>query len=76
MSADALTRSSRDFYERTKAKMFISIVLGGASLLLIGACSTSGGLSAAEGDREANTNGDDGIHQALKSGYGELFFPA
>ena len=42
--ADALTTSSRSFYERSKAKLGLSIVLGAASMMLLGFCSTAGGL--------------------------------
>ena len=42
--ADALTTSSRSFYERSKAKLGLSIVLGAASMMLLGFCSSSGGL--------------------------------
>ena len=42
--ADALTTSSRSFYERSKAKLGLSIVLGAASMMLLGFSSGSGGL--------------------------------
>jgi len=44
--ADVLTTSSRNFYERTRGKVVVSLVLGSASLMLLGFCSYSGGTAA------------------------------
>lgn len=43
MSADALSATSRGFYERSKAKVTISLVLGAASMMLLGFCANAGG---------------------------------
>jgi hypothetical protein len=43
MSADALSTHSRGFYERSKAKIGFSILLGAASLMLLGFCANSAG---------------------------------
>jgi len=44
--ADVLTPTSRNFFERTKAKLVASLVLGASSLMLLGFCSYSGGTAA------------------------------
>ena len=44
--ADSLTVTSRNFFERTKAKLVASLVVGSASLMLLGFCSYSGGTAA------------------------------
>lgn len=46
MSADTLTLTSRAFYERAKAKLATSIVLGAGALMLLGFCSEDSGLSS------------------------------
>ena len=43
MSADSLSTTSRGFYERSKAKLTISLVLGAASMMLLGFCADAGG---------------------------------
>ena len=40
---DSLSPLSRAFYERSKAKLAVSIVLGASCLMLLGFCSNSGG---------------------------------
>lgn len=77
MSADTLTASSRNFYERTKAKVAWSIVVAAGSLTLLGIASASGGLANSASYKEksfsdANLNDDEleSSQQALKSGYG------
>ena len=72
MSADTLTSSSRTFLERSKLKLTLSIIFGGAGMVMLGMCSQFGGMSASEGDIIDNSNADDGAHSALKSGYGKL----
>lgn len=47
MSADTLTATSREFYERAKLKVAASIAFGAGSLMLLGFCSEYGGLSQA-----------------------------
>ena len=82
--ADTLTNKSRLFFEYTRFKLALSLVLGGCSLLLMGLCSTSGGLSASynlyiENKKYASMYGigkvdDDHIFQANNSaaaGYGK-----
>jgi hypothetical protein len=44
--ADNLSNQSRDFYERTRSKMILSMLVGAAGLLLLGFCSFSGGQAA------------------------------
>ena len=70
MSADTLTLTSRTFYERSKAKLAISLALGAISMFFLGFCSSSGGVSRAQGDYESQTDNDDGAHNAQQSGYG------
>lgn len=72
MSADTLTATSRAFLERSKLKLTLSIVFGGAGMIMLGMCAQFGGISASEGDIQDNLNDDDGSHQALKSGHGEF----
>lgn len=43
MSADSLSSSSRSFYERSKGKLNISLVLAAASMMLLGFCGVAGG---------------------------------
>ena len=72
MSADTLTLTSRTFYERSKAKLVISLTLGAIGLFFLGACSASGGQAQAQGDFHNKMNGnDDGSHDAQQSGYGK-----
>jgi hypothetical protein len=44
--ADVLTTTSRNFFERTKAKLVTSLVLASSALMLLGFCSYSGGMAA------------------------------
>jgi hypothetical protein len=78
MSADALTHSSRSFYERSKTKLFISLVLGGATLFMLGQTSAVGGEAHAQSDAAGAIHDaggtDDGYHEAMKSGYGFACF--
>ena len=43
MSADSLSTTSRGFYERSKGKVTLSLVLGAASMMLLGFCANAGG---------------------------------
>jgi len=45
-SADTLTNSSRVFYERTRTKIVMSIVIGAAACYLLGYCAVAGGNSS------------------------------
>lgn len=72
MSADSLSLTSRDFYERSKMKLAFSVTLGGGALLCMGMCSSAGGESASNGDLQ--TGDDDGKLESLKSGYGFASF--
>eukprot|EP01038_Epipyxis_sp_PR26KG_P007678 gene7678-10448_t len=77
MSADTLTVTSRTFFERTKVKLVLSIVASAAALMLLGFCSTSGGLSAAQNNLLQKTYGDDHLQNsvaALAGGYGFASF--
>jgi len=74
MSADALTASSRNFYEWAKTKILISIVTVSACFGMLGLCSYSGGLSNYSNElKKAATVNDDhernGL-RALAAGYG------
>ncbi len=76
MSSDTLTVTSRAFYERSKAKVAISIIVGASSLMLLGFCSVAGGRSEAAGkyiDALPNYNDDNvkNAFQSLEAGYGE-----
>ena len=45
-SADTLTNSSRVFYERTRTKIVMSIVIGAVACYLLGYCAVAGGTSS------------------------------
>lgn len=74
MSADALTETSRNFYEWARSKILFSIVAGAACVILIGLCSSSAGESnnANEIVQASSTNDDHTIKglRALSAGYG------
>lgn len=72
MSADTLTITSRNFFERTKVKLALSIVTAAFGLFLLGFCSAAGGLSASNDQLNNNVN-DDHVSQSyenLSGGYG------
>ena len=71
MSADTLTLTSRAFYERAKAKLAASLILGAGSLMLLGFCSEDGGLSRSNSIKSDNTasNSDKNSYDALSGGY-------
>mmetsp|Transcript_5155 Transcript_5155/g.5286 ORF Transcript_5155/g.5286 Transcript_5155/m.5286 type:complete len:153 (+) Transcript_5155:107-565(+) len=46
MSADGLTTVSRSFYERARLKIAVSIILGAASMMLLGFTASSAGEAA------------------------------
>lgn len=47
---DALSVSSRTFYERTKSKLIFSFIIGSIAMMVLGFCSIAGGLSLAAGN--------------------------
>jgi hypothetical protein len=76
MSADTLTQTSRAFYERAKAKLAASIILGSGALMLLGFCSEDGGLSRSN-EIFADQQNDDELEEAysaLSAGYGFASF--
>lgn len=79
MSADALSASSRAFYEQTRFKMAASIFLGSMACMALAYCSTYGGESNSANFmvKKYNDLSDDKLEQAqtaLAGGYG-TFFP-
>lgn len=77
MSADALSQSSRSFYERTRFKMAASIFLAAMGMMALAYVSTFGGMSnAATYMMDVyDNNADDEQYQAqlaLSGGYGRL----
>jgi hypothetical protein len=77
MSADSLSPSSRNFYERVKSKMVMSIFTGALGLLFLGFCATTGGQSQANADLGDKDNLDDHTadsYDALTTGYGFASF--
>jgi hypothetical protein len=76
MSADTLTLTSRAFYERAKAKLAASIILGSGALMLLGFCSEDSGLSKSNNIYADNQKDDEfeTAYSALASGYGFAAF--
>mmetsp|Transcript_58637 Transcript_58637/g.103095 ORF Transcript_58637/g.103095 Transcript_58637/m.103095 type:complete len:143 (-) Transcript_58637:259-687(-) len=75
MSADALSTSSRAFYEQTRFKMAASIFLASMSMMSLAYVSTYGGESNAANfqSKRFNSNTDDenfNAQIALSGGYG------
>jgi hypothetical protein len=76
MSADTLTVTSRAFYERSKFKIAVSIVAGGAALFFLGFCSAAGGESQASQDLSKGLSTGSNAYksyQSLAGGYGKKF---
>ena len=74
---DSLTASSRSFYERSKAKLALSIVIAAGGLMVLGFCSVAGGNSASNSQLKELASNDDRMQysfQALVSGYGFAAF--
>lgn len=74
---DSLTASSRSFYERSKGKVALSIVVAAGGLMVLGFCSVAGGQSASESQLKELAVDDDHTqysYQALVSGYGFAAF--
>ncbi len=73
MSADTLSHNSRHFFERSRLKLTLSLVLGAASLFLLGQASSFGGLAH---DYNLDAKEDDVTHYekqgalAQAGGYG------
>ena len=77
MSSDTLTVTSRAFYERSKAKVAISIIVGAASLMLLGFCAVAGGNSAANNEYYSGNHVDDHAKNAesdLAGGFGKSIY--
>jgi hypothetical protein len=73
MSADQLTINSRQFLERTKTKVLISLVTFGFALCVLGWASCSGGVSNFYGikaDQSGLSNDFQKGYQAQQAGYG------
>ena len=47
LTLDTLTSKEREFYERAKLKLSLSLMFAAFGMMLLGFCSQSGGLSAA-----------------------------
>lgn len=74
MSSDTLTVTSRNFLERTKAKLGQSIIVASAALMLLGFCAIAGGESQSADESSSVSNIDDHTEAAFDakaSGYGE-----
>lgn len=73
---DSLTASSRIFYERSKAKLSVSIVLSALGLMLLGFCSIAGGNASYNQVLKDNalTSDEKSAYNALVSGYGFASF--
>lgn len=72
MSLDTLTVSSRSFYERTKAKVALSILTAGFALMLLGFTSSSAGESQAAYYAGKDLSGDAANEQdSYRGGYGK-----
>jgi hypothetical protein len=74
-SPDSLSNASRAFYERSKSKMAASVLLGAAALMLLGFCSSAGGVSNFNrlyADELAGDAAD--AYEARSAGYGFACF--
>jgi len=78
--ADALTESSREFFENTKVKFVFSIALGAYCLLLLGWCCEAGGMNSyyanyleSKAMNSASQNLINGVNDAA-AGYGFACF--
>lgn len=70
MSADTLTATSRTFYERSKAKVALSIITGAAGMMLLGFCASVGGQASSANESKVSGT-DDAAVQSLVGGYGK-----
>ena len=73
---DSLTLSSRQFYERSKAKLVVSVIVAAASMMLLGFCASAGGQAASANEvaGEQTVNAYKLAYKALVSGYGFAAF--
>eukprot|EP00349_Pseudokeronopsis_sp_Brazil_P009650 CAMPEP_0202969012 /NCGR_PEP_ID=MMETSP1396-20130829/14601_1 /ASSEMBLY_ACC=CAM_ASM_000872 /TAXON_ID= /ORGANISM="Pseudokeronopsis sp., Strain Brazil" /LENGTH=127 /DNA_ID=CAMNT_0049696063 /DNA_START=26 /DNA_END=409 /DNA_ORIENTATION=- len=76
MSADTLTPASRDFYERAKSKVALSITVSAVALAFLGFCSFAGGEASAAGNHLQQDNLTDNIKNAYQSIQGGSGFAA
>eukprot|EP01040_Poterioochromonas_malhamensis_P007948 gene7948-8590_t len=76
MSTDTLTASTRNFYERTKGKIALSIVTAAGSLFALGYCAAAGGLSQyfSYYAKDAISSDYKDAYQATEAGYGFAAF--
>ncbi len=74
MSSDTLTVTSRAFYERSKAKVAISIIVAASGLMLLGFCAVAGGNAASNNELKSLANDDHNkaSYVALAGGYGKI----
>jgi hypothetical protein len=73
MSSDTLTVTSRAFYERSKAKVAISIIVAASGLMLLGFCAVAGGNAASNnalGSQSGLSSHSKDSYTALAGGYG------
>jgi TRAP-type C4-dicarboxylate transport system permease small subunit len=68
MSADTLTALSRDFYERAKSKIALSITVSAVALAFLGFCAFAGGEAAAAN----NLTGESALSNNLKNALGSI----
>mmetsp|Transcript_9937 Transcript_9937/g.14976 ORF Transcript_9937/g.14976 Transcript_9937/m.14976 type:complete len:119 (+) Transcript_9937:101-457(+) len=76
MSADSLTIKSRDFYERSKVKLVLSIVCGALGLMSLGFCTTAGGQSSFNDTMadKSNSSESEDVYEAFSAGFGFASF--
>lgn len=74
MSADTLTPASRDFYERAKGKVALSIAVSAIGLAFLGFTACAGGEASAANnalDYKGLSNDEKTAHKAILGGSGE-----
>lgn len=81
LTLDTLTIKEREFYERAKLKLSVSLMFAAFGMMLLGFCSQSGGLSAAydymtqtASYKFVNSSKLDNAFQNQISGYGFASF--
>lgn len=73
---DSLTASSRGFYERSKGKVALSILVAAASMMLLGFCSVAAGQSQAYSYiKSANSGGNTDVLAAYQCILYSILFP-
>jgi len=77
LTLDTLTIKEREFYERAKLKLAVSLMFAAFGMMLLGFCSQSGGLSAAYdyytqsgAYKVYKSSKQDNVYQDKISGYG------